>query len=312
MHCHPLLTLIAVLAFAGGLSASPATHAQERAGDLPASSAATPSLQPSPAPSAGERPAAVESAVLNTPSGGGDRSAGGLFAGTPAASWDGLKGRAKAIKEIEIEGDASLIGVASPIGVLFKESPGLSKLVAADLLQRGVPVTVDVGASKTEFTLSARLTMSGPAGRIFFSYGPMFEKLMAAKSPDDPAKVDPALNLASAVASYGVSKGLERVGLFNSFLFDYYNVLTLSDLLGVRAAVNKALTGDARGVCLVNCTHWNDTYHWIIIDATVIQQGVEKRARVAAKMFLAQIDPQTAFDIAYEALLRDRLLAGAK
>lgn len=226
----------------------------------------------------------------------------------PSASLDALKKRAKEILELTVEGDATLIGAPQPVGVEFKESNRVALLVAEDLTRRGVASAFKPAAEGTLLKLSARVSMRGPAGRMSFDLGNMFEKIMAGKSAAEQAQIDPEQNAVFGATAYARTAGLERVGLFGPYLYQYFSVMSIADALGIHSSVNKALTGDARGVCLINCDNWKNTHHWVIVDAVVIANGQERTARAVLKAWMTDIDPQTAFDIAYQALLQDRLL----
>jgi len=226
----------------------------------------------------------------------------------PATSLDDLKSRVKKINELVVEGDATLIGRPGPIAVEFKDSTRVALLVAEDLTRRGFPAVANTAGQPTTLRLSARVSMGGPAGRMAFDLGTMFEKVIAGKPAAEQAQIDPAQNVVFGATSYLRTAGLTRIGLFDPFLYRYFTVMAISDALGIHGAANKALTGDQRGICLINCDHWKDTLHWIIVDAVVVSGGEEQKSRAVMKAWLAEIDPQTAFDIAYQTLLQDGLL----
>lgn len=226
-------------------------------------------------------------------------------------SLEQLKARAKEIIELTVEGDATLVGAPGPVGVDFKDSKRVGLLVAEDLSRRGVPAIPTLGSTPTELRLSARVALRGPSGRLSFDLGTMFEKIIAGKSASEQAQVDPEQNVIFGATAYARTAGLERVGLFTPYLYRYFSAMSLADALGVHSAFNKAVTGDSRGVCLINCDNWNNTHHWVIVDAVVVRDGQERTARAVLKAWMTEVDPQTTFDIAYQALLEDRLLRKA-
>lgn len=226
----------------------------------------------------------------------------------PVASLDDLKKRAKEVLELTVEGDATLVGAPQPIAVEFKGSKRVAMLVADDLTRRGVTSVGNATDGPTSLKLSARVSMRGPAGRMSFDLGTMFDKIMAGKSAAEQAQIDPEQNAVFGATAYARTAGLERIGLFGPYLYQYFSVMSIADALGVHSSVNKALTGDNRGVCLINCDNWKNTHHWVIVDAVVVRDGQEKTARAVLKAWMTEIDPQTTFDIAYQAILQDRLL----
>jgi hypothetical protein len=181
-------------------------------------------------------------------------------------------------------------------------------LAAQDLTRRGFTSVGNSTDGATLLKLSARVSMRGPAGRMSFDLGTMFDKIMAGKSAAEQAQLDPEQNAVFGATAYARTAGLERIGLFGPYLYQYFSVMSIADALGIHSSVNKALTGDARGVCLINCDNWKNTHHWVIVDAVVVRDGQEKTARAVLKAWMTEIDPQTTFDIAYQALLQDRLL----
>lgn len=247
-------------------------------------------------------------AEVQAPNTESSRTAEALTVVAPSSSLDALKKRAKEIVELTVEGDATLVAAPQPVGVEFKQSNRVALLVAEDLTRRGVASVVNPTGEGTLLKLSARVSMRGPAGRMSFDLGSMFDKIIAGKSAAEQAQIDPEQNAVFGATAYARTAGLERVGLFGPYLYQYFSAMSIADALGIHSSVNKALTGDARGVCLINCDNWKNTHHWVIVDAVVIANGQETTARAVLKAWMTDIDPQTAFDIAYQALLQDRLL----
>lgn len=256
--------------------------------------------EPTPfAPTSEARPAAPGAAT--------SPGAGSQTAPSSAATLDDLKARTKEIKDLSVDGEATLVGTADPIGVTFEGSKRVSMLVADDLNRRGYKASADAVNAPTQLRLRARVVLNGPDGQRAFMLGPAFEKILDAKSDAERIDIDPLLRAPQAALALGATKGLYNAGVFNAFTYQYFSVLALSDALGIRGGFNKALTGDARGVCLINCDNWKNTLHVVTIYAFVTTNGQERRAMSNLKAWLTEIDPQTTFDIAYEALLQERL-----
>lgn len=230
----------------------------------------------------------------------------------PAPTFDDLKARAKEIKDLSVSGEGTLVGAATPIGVTFEGSKRVSILVAEDLTRRGYKASADASDAPTQLRLRSRVVLSGPDGDHAFLLGPVFEKILDGKSPAERAAIDPLLRAPQAAIAVGATKGLYEAGVFNAFTYQYFSIMALSDALGIRGGFNKALTGDARGICLINCDNWKNTMHVVTIYAFVTTNGQERRAMSTLKAWMTEIDPQTTFDIAYEALLQDRLLKAPK
>lgn len=224
------------------------------------------------------------------------------------AKLDELKARAKEIKELSVSGEGTLVGAATPIVVTFEGSKRVSILVAEDLTRRGYKASADAPDAPTQLRLRSRVVLSGPDGDHAFLLGPVFEKILDGKSPAERTAIDPLLRAPQAAIAVGATKGLYEAGVFNAFTYQYFSIMALSDALGIRGGFNKALTGDARGICLINCDNWKNTMHVVTIYAFVTANGQERRAMSTFKAWMTEIDPQTTFDIAYEALLQDRLL----
>lgn len=219
-----------------------------------------------------------------------------------------LKARTRKIMELTVEGDATLRGAPTPVRVEFKDSPRMALLVANDLTRRGIQAGVEPVTAQATLRMDARISMTGPGGRLTFNLGTMLEKIMAGKSGAELAEVDPLTNAAFNARDYAVKRGLTRVGLFDPFQMRYFTIVSITDALGLHGSVNRWLTGDPRGICLANCDHWKDTMHWVIVDATVTTGSDEKKSRAVLKAWMKEVDPQTTFDIAYQALIEDRLL----
>lgn len=84
--------------------------------------------------------------------------------------------------------------------------------------------------------------------------------------------------------------------------------------MGISGSVNTWLTGDPRGICLTNCEHWKHIHHRLVLFVRweAADGGPSWKGNADIKAWMAQIDPQPVFDVAYETVVAERLLRGRK
>lgn len=260
-----------------------------------------PDAEQKPAPASEHKPAPPQDAA-QTP------AAANAPQRRAATSLEELKSRLLELKEIEFGGeDAPLPPV--PVFVEFARSPLLSQVVAQDLRARGVRVAETKEEAAAVLALSGRVKLEGSIGRRYFDIGETFEKI-AAKDPEVAriAELSPGAAAAAGARDAALARTLYEVGLFDKFLRNYFSVMALSDVLGIRGRVNTLIAGDPRGFCLTNCEHWKHIHHTLALFATVEAGDRRWKSRVIVKAWMAQIDPQPVFDVAYESLVGERLL----
>lgn len=237
-----------------------------------------------------------------------DPVAGAAGARGAATSLDELKGRLLELKEVAFGGELAALP-AVPVFVEFAGSPLLSAAVAQDLRARGVRVAASKSEAEAVLTLSGRVQLDGSIGRRYFDIGATFEKIAAADEQAARIADDSAQLAATAAArDAAMAQALYRVGLFDKFLHNYFSVAAVSDALGIRGRVNTWIAGDPRGFCLTNCEHWKHIHHTLILFARL--EGVASwKGHVLVKAWMEKVDPQPVFDVAYESLLSEHLLA---
>jgi hypothetical protein len=212
------------------------------------------------------------------------------------------------IKELEVDGDATLRNAPQPIFVNFERSPHLTAMVASDLERRGIRVTRDAAAASTQLAMSARVRLSGPIGNRVFDIGEMFEKVIAGAPPEQQAQLHALEQGAQGARDAVYVRGFYEAGLFTPFMYSYFTAAALADALGIRGGINQALAGDPRGFCLTNCANWKNTYTQVIVFAAVTTGSETRKARSTIKAWMADVAPEPPFDVAYTELLDKRLL----
>lgn len=229
-----------------------------------------------------------------------------------AASLDELKARLLDLKDLSFGGDLAALPKA-PVFVEFVGSPLLSSVVAQDLRARGVQVAAAREGAAGVLTLSGRVQLDGSIGRRYFDIGETFEKIAA--KDEEAARIaerSAALEAGAGARDAAMASALYQAGLFDKFLRNYFSVVSLADVMGIRGSLNTLIAGDPRGFCLTNCEHWKHIHHTMVLFAKFDAGETSWKGRVVVKAWMVQIDPQPVFDVAYEALMAERLLAGAR
>lgn len=267
--------------------------------------AGAPQIQGDEAKASGEAGKTTDDAPAATRGTSGDRQ-------RAAASLDELKARLLELKEITFGGELQALPKV-PVFVQFERSPLLSTVVAQDLRARGVQVAEAREQAAAVLTLSGRVQLEGSIGRRYLDIGETFEKIAAQDA--EAARIGERSAVFAAAAGArdtAMARAVYEVGLFDKFLRNYFTVGAVADALGIRGRVNTLIAGDPRGFCLTNCEHWKHIHHRLILFARLEGGEPSWKGHVEVKAWMAQIDPQPVFDVAYETLVAQRLLERGK
>ena len=186
----------------------------------------------------------------------------------------------------------------SPLYAEVERSPALSSRLVEALASKGFTIARDKGSAKAVLIFRGDIALlGGPnfAKGIKVGIGDAVEKsLQAAK---DAGGVNRA-EVVQTVAALAINKAA-----FDAAISPFWTSLALTGMAsaigeatGLKGSFNKALTGDARGVCLSRCEDWNKVnqtvYLWIGLQAGDIKSEV----RVSTKVFSEIVAPESVMD----------------
>ena len=186
----------------------------------------------------------------------------------------------------------------SPLYAEVERSPALSSRLVEALASKGFTIARDKGSAKAVLIFRGDIALlGGPnfAKGIKVGIGDAVEKsLQAAKDAGGITQAD----VVQTVAALAINKAA-----FDAAISPFWKGLALSGMAsavgestGLKGSFNKALTGDARGVCLSRCEDWNKVnqtvYLWIGLQAGDIKSEV----RVLTKVFSEIVAPEFVMD----------------
>lgn len=190
----------------------------------------------------------------------------------------------------------------SPLYAEVERSPALSARLAEAMVSKGFTIARDKGSAKAALIFRGDIALlGGPnfARGVKVSIGDAVEKSLQAA--EDAGRVTQA-DVVQTVAALAINKAA-----FGAAVSPFWRGLALSGMAsaigestGLKSSFNRALTGDARGVCLSRCEDWNKVnqtvYLWIGFQAGEIKSEV----RVLTKVFSDIVAPESVMDRALE------------
>ena len=181
----------------------------------------------------------------------------------------------------------------SPLFVEFDGSPGLTIRLAQALESLGFLVATDRSAAVASLKLKGEIALRG--GPQFYKgvqmpLGQVSERAIAiAQGQTGPNRADFVQATAGAAINYAGLQG--AVGPFWRGLYMGNLLNVLADASGAHGAINKALTGDPRGICLSHCGDWKKVHQTAYL-SVVFEAGESKREiRVLTSAFSEAIAP---------------------
>lgn len=186
----------------------------------------------------------------------------------------------------------------SPLYAEFDRSTTLSRRLTDALAGKGFVITQDKTAAKATLAFRGDIVLlGGPAyiKGVKIPIGDAIERtLLAAKESGGVTQAD-VLQTAAGLA-------INKAG-FDSAVTPFWRGLYLANMAsaigeatGIKGGFNKALTGDARGICLSRCDDWNKVnqaaYVWISLQAG----ENKKEIRVLTKAFSETAIPDQVLD----------------
>lgn len=190
----------------------------------------------------------------------------------------------------------------SPLYAEVERSPALSARLAAALASKGFSIATDKASAKAALIFRGDITLLGgpnfPKG-IKVGIGDAVEKsLQAAKDAGGATRAD----VVQTVAALAINKAA-----FDAAVSPFWRGLALSGMAtaigestGLKGSFNKALTGDARGVCLSRCEDWNKVNQTVYLWISLQTGGIKSEARVLTKVFSDIVAPESVMDRALE------------
>jgi hypothetical protein len=186
----------------------------------------------------------------------------------------------------------------SPLYAEFDRSATLSQRLTDALASHGFVITQNKAAAKATLTFRGDIVLLG--GPVYLKgvkvpIGDATERALVAAKESGGATPAEVLQTAAGLA-------INKAG-FNATVTPFWRGLYLANMAsaigeatGIKGGFNKALTGDARGICLSRCDDWNKVnqaaYVWISLQA-----GEDKKEiRVLVKALSETVVPDQVLD----------------
>ncbi len=186
----------------------------------------------------------------------------------------------------------------SPIYAEVDRSSTLSQRLTEALVAKGFTITQDKANAKAVLTFRGEIALLG---------GPTFSKGVKVAIGDavekslQDAKDSDNLNRSDVVQTVA-AVGTNRAG-FAGAITPFWQGLYLSNMAsalgeatGIKAGFNKALTGDARGICLSRCEDWNKVNQTVYLSIALQDAASKQEIRVLTKLFADAVVPQAVLD----------------
>lgn len=186
----------------------------------------------------------------------------------------------------------------SPIYAEVDRSSTLSLRLVEALAAKGFTITRDKADAKAVLTFRGDIALLG--GPTFtkgvkVAIGDAVEKsLRDAKGNDNPTRSD----VVQTVAAVAINKA-GFVGAITPFWQGLYlsNMASaLGEATGIKGGFNKALTGDARGICLSRCEDWDKVNQTVYLSIALQDAASKQEIRVMTKLFADAVAPQAVLD----------------
>ena len=186
----------------------------------------------------------------------------------------------------------------SPLYAEFDRSTALSQRLTEALTNKGFVISQDKIAAKATLTFRGDIVLFG--GPVYVKgakvpIGDATEKaLLAAREGGGVTQADVLQTAAGLVIN---KAGFDHaVTPFWRGLYLANMASAIGEATGVKGGFNKALTGDARGICLSRCDDWNKVnqavYVWISLQAGESRTEI----RVLTKAFSEIVAPDQVLD----------------
>ena len=186
----------------------------------------------------------------------------------------------------------------SPIYAEVDRSSTLSTRLAEALVAKGFTITQDKANAKAVLTFRGEIALlGGPtfSKGVKVAIGDAVEKsLRDAKDNDNPTRSD----VVQTVAAVAINQA-GFVGAITPFWRALYlsNMASaLGEATGIKGGFNKALTGDARGICLSRCEDWNKVNQTVYLSIALQDSASKQEIRVMTKLFADEVVPQAVLD----------------
>lgn len=180
----------------------------------------------------------------------------------------------------------------SPLYAEFERSPELTGRLVAALSSSGFVVTQEKSSAKALLIVRGDIALSG--GPVYFkgvkmAIGEATERALASAA-GGVTRTD----LAQAAAGVALNKAA-----LDSAITPFWRGLAISGLAsalgeatGMKAAFNRAITGDPRGICLSRCEDWNKVsqtiYIWIDLRSGDQRQDVRVLTKVNSERLVVE------------------------
>jgi len=173
---------------------------------------------------------------------------------TPASKLPAGAVQSRANGRIELRANTQ-----SPLYVEFDRSPTLTRALAAALEAKGFSITPDRSAAKAALTIRGDVVLTG--GPVFYrgvkvAMGEATEKALLAAAGNRTTTAAEAVQAATTLALQGAAYKFAVAPFWRGLALGRM-AEALGDATGISGTLNKALTGDPRGICLSRCDEWN-------------------------------------------------------
>ena len=186
----------------------------------------------------------------------------------------------------------------SPLFAEFDRSKVLSQRLTEALTSKGFVIAQDRTEAKATLTFRGDIVLVG--GPVYVKgvkvpVGDATEKaLLAAKEGGGVSKAE-VLQTAAGLA-------INKAG-FDGAVTPFWRGLYLANMAsaigeatGIKGGFNKALTNDARGICLSRCDDWNKVNQAVYVWITLQAGENKKEVRVLTKAFAEIVAPDQVLD----------------
>lgn len=183
-------------------------------------------------------------------------------------------------------------GQHSPLYAEFERSPELTGRLAAALSSSGFALTQDKHSARASLIVRGDIALSG--GPVYFkgtklAIGEATERALASAA-GGVTRAD----LVQSAAGVALNKAA-----LDSAITPFWRGLAISGLAsalgeatGMKAAFNRATTGDPRGICLSRCDDWNKVsqtvYIWILFQSGDQRQEVRVLTKVNSEHLVVE------------------------
>ncbi len=187
----------------------------------------------------------------------------------------------------------------TPLYVEVVGSSTLSQRLAESLAAKGFTIVPDKAAARAVLSIRGDIALQG--GPNFSSKGVKVGIGDAVEKSLSEAKDKGGLTQADVVQTVA-AVGINAAGFANSITHFWQGLYlsnmasALGDVTGAKAGFNRALTGDARGICLSRCDDWNKVNQTVYLLIELQEGAAKKEIRVLTRAFAEAVAPQEVLD----------------